>query len=163
MPKEPREQQQIDPLAAALAWVVPGLGHMFIGDIRRGVLLLVAIHLMMLTGLLIGGIDVVDRKDDRWWYLGQMLAGPIPVLVDRYHQSQKVVIRNGRTTKLAPPPPGEDVPFEPSLARVNELGTLFVTLAGMLNLMCIIDVVQHPKRERRHAAGVVGSVEARER
>lgn len=161
------EPQQLDPLAAILAWIVPGLGHIFIGERRRGLILMAGIHLMMATGLLIGGIDVVDRKEDRWWYLGEMMAGPIPVLVDRYHQSLKVEQRHPRTGRviLAAPSPQESPAYEPSLARVNELGTLFVTLAGMLNLMCIIDVAQHPKVERRRVEkpGVVGTVEARER
>jgi hypothetical protein len=161
------EPQQLDPLAAILAWLLPGLGHIAIGERRRGVILMIGIHLMMATGLLIGGIDVVDRVQDRWWYLGQVMAGPIPVLVDRYHQSLKVEQRHPRTGRAYRTAPGPDSnpPYEPSLARVNELGTLFVTLAGMLNLMCIIDVAQHPKKERRRepSTGVVGTVEARDR
>jgi hypothetical protein len=163
----PRDEDlMFDPVAAILAWVVPGLGHIIIGERTRGIVLLIAIHLMMATGLLIGGIDVVDSRADRWWYLGQVLAGPIPIAVDRHHQSLKV------TTRGLPdhPPPSASSPYEPSLARVNEIGTLFVTLAGMLNLMCILDVVQHPKpspaerRERlRKSKGVVGTMEARER
>jgi Family of unknown function (DUF6677) len=165
------EPQQLDPFAAVLAWVVPGLGHIAIGQRQRGLILMVSIHLMMAVGLFIGGIDVVDRKEDRWWYMGQVMGGPIPLLIDRYHQSLKVEKRHPRSGQvvLAAPGPGDNPAYEPSLSRVNELGTLFVTLAGMLNLMCIIDVAQHPKRqgerrvERPRDEGLVGTVEARDR
>lgn len=168
---KPATPQQLDPLAAILAWLVPGLGHVVIGQRQRGLILMVSIHLMMAVGLLIGGIDVVDRKEDRWWYMGEVMGGPIPLLIDRYHQSLKVEKRHPRSrqTVMAAPGPADNPKYEPSLARVNELGTLFVTLAGMLNLMCIIDVAQHPKREverrseRRQPEGVIGTVEARER
>jgi len=164
-----------DPFAAVLAWLVPGLGHIVIGQKERGLVILVAVHLMMATGLLVGGIDVVDKNEDRWWYMGEALAGPIPVLINKYHQKLKVEVRDPVTRRVVrkAPPPGDNPAYEPSLARVNEMGTLFVTLAGMLNLICIIDVVQHPPRNKRAADraddksarqdNLVGSVEARER
>jgi hypothetical protein len=37
-----------------------------------------------------------------------------------------------------------------SLGRVNELGTLFCTIAGMLNLIAVIDA---STRRGRHSAG----------
>jgi hypothetical protein len=127
--------------------------------------------------MLIGGVDVVDRKEDFVWFLGESLVGPLAFGVDAYqqnalkaydpdklaqgqfvkrsahpdevrviqpHQVSDKGARTTRTVNLAvfrPANPGERPPNSKSVGRVNELGTLFCTIAGMLNLICIIDAL----------------------
>lgn len=52
--------------------------------------------------------------------------------------------------------PGQLPPNITSLGRVNELGTLFCTVAGFMNLICIIDAAQLRRHKRvvRTATGV---------
>ena len=45
------------PGAAALAWLLPGLGHLALGERQRGLVLLVAISALYSAGLLIGSIS----------------------------------------------------------------------------------------------------------
>jgi hypothetical protein len=119
-------------VAAALsAWLVPGLGHILLGERRRGTILMLTLMLLWLAGLVIGGIGVIDHEQKWWWFCGQMLAAP-SVLVDWLR------------------PMVSDV--EASLGRVAEQGTLYVTLAGLLNLVAILDVLYRDPNDPRDRA-----------
>ncbi|KAA0213196.1 MAG: hypothetical protein DYG94_14260 [Leptolyngbya sp. PLA3] len=185
--------------AGILALLLPGAGHLYLRQTRRGVLAGVGVLGLFLGGLLIGGIDVVDRKEDRWWFLGQALVGPLTFAVDYYHQNmlkaypldpaevasgrvradrlaqlsrrtlmpgEKRVVKQvqiftptretdaqghpterlapGRSVKIAyaaPAGAGEGPPNTKSIGRMNELGMLSVTIAGMLNFIVILDAL----------------------
>lgn len=184
MPSPPEEP--IQPLAGLLALALPGCGHLFLRQYDRAFYAALGILGLFFGGLLIGGIDSVDSREDRIWFLGQALVGPIAFGVDYIHQSrfkgwaettQPEPNRQGavRTTyKIRSPYPGEELqrgpnPVDPnktalivvpsddpgalppsskSLARMNELGTLFTTLAGMLNLIVMLDAL-FPGRRRK--------------
>jgi len=141
------------PIGAAIAaWLLPGLGHVLLGQKRRGLLLLAAIGGLYVAGLLVGGIDVIDSRQDRLWYYGQFLAGPQTFVIDRVHQSMRTDAyqRWQRKTFGANRPPSPDYyPYSVSIARVNELGTLYCTMAGLLNLLAIIDVLFRMDKSRR--------------
>lgn len=126
-----------NPVAAVAAWAVPGLGHVILGQRRRGAILGASIGLLWIIGLLIGGIGVIDREDHPAWFLGQMLVGP-SLAVDVYHQ------------QLPPPLPGNNPPYTPSLARVNEQGVLYTALAGLLNLLAVLDVLYRDPADPRY-------------
>jgi hypothetical protein len=117
-----------NPTAALGAWLLPGLGHLLIGESRRGAILMVTIGAVWLGGLLIGGISVIDRKDHPAWFLGQMMLAP-SVGINIIHQN----------LRLPPPMPG-NARFEPSFGQVYEQGMLYTLLAGLLNLLAILDV-----------------------
>lgn len=140
-------QAQFNPLAALAAWLVPGLGHMLIGERRRGTILMSTILALWLAGTLIGGISVFDRVQHQFWYLGQMLIAPSIVLEITHNH----VLREGPGID---PDPRTDPVFQPSYGRVNEQGVLYTALAGLLNLLAIIDVVYRepgPRRPRLEA------------
>ena len=119
-------------IAAIAGWLVPGLGHWLIGDKPRGVILLIAILGLWLAGSLIGGLSVFDHKEHRMWFLGQMLIAPS--LAMDYTRGQ-MVERHGEPT------PGNDTGFSPAYARTHEQGLLYTSLAGLLNLLVMIDVL----------------------
>lgn len=128
--------EQAWPLTALLGWVLPGLGHWLIGERRRGVIVGITLLALFTSGLLIGSIDVVDRRHDTLWFIGQAFIGPYALAVDYYHT------RLDANDPPGPPAPGRAAPaYHRSLGRVNELGTLYCTLAGVLNLFAILDVV----------------------
>ncbi|MGD9693164.1 MAG: DUF6677 family protein [Phycisphaerales bacterium] len=148
--------ERAEPLAGALAFLLPGLGHLVLAQPRRAVLIFLGVIGLFTSGLLIGGIDVVDRRDDKWWFLGQALTGPVAFAVDHLHQSLKEPDpRTGRLLPPSPSAPGEKPPpYSVSIAKPNEIGALFCTLAGLLNLIAIIDASWHaprPRPEPRHA------------
>lgn len=163
-----------DPLAGLLAFALPGLGHIYRGETARGLLAAAGVLGLILSGCLIGGIDVIDRKEDRWWFVGQALAGPVVFGLDWVNQSQLKAWGQppaGGEARLRSGFPGEARTFDdasrrwvwrradnatpPStkaLAKVNEIGTLYVLCAGMMNLIITLDALlparPAPRRQR---------------
>lgn len=159
---DPAPEETFQPVAAVLAALLPGAGHFYLGEVQRGVLIAAGVLGMFFGGLLIGGIGVVDRRDNFIWFMGQALVGPVAFGVDAAHQSMFKVIDRGHPRPARPDEgrgaDGEIIyggtpPYVRSLGRVNELGTLFATIAGMMNLICIIDAAFYAPRARRRDAG----------
>lgn len=146
------------PLPMLAAIILPGLGHVVAGEVKRGVLAGAGVLGLFFGGLFIGGIDVVDSKEDSVWFYGQALVGPLAFGVDWAHQGRFKVIDAKGNLRSANPNEGRDPatgkivlggtpPNEKSLGKVNELGTLFATVAGMLNLVIILDA-GFPSRDK---------------
>ncbi|MCY2953959.1 MAG: hypothetical protein NTU53_18615 [Planctomycetota bacterium] len=124
------------PLVALAAWLLPGSGYLLIGQRARALTISITILLLFVLGLLIGGVKVVDPPAsytpnplkilfDKPWFVGQILAGPITLVT--------VAVGKDSDDRVA------SSSFHPSHARVNEIGTLYTAVAGMLNLLAIID------------------------
>src|SRR5690606_25947878 len=84
-PSHPRER--LDLLAGLVAAVLPGAGHIYLGEVRRGILAAAGVLGLFFGGMLLGGIDVIDSREDRLWFFVQALVGPVAVGVDWYHQN----------------------------------------------------------------------------
>jgi hypothetical protein len=123
---------EFNPQAAVLAWLWPGLGHIAIGQRRRGRLVMAGVLFLFIGGLLIGGLDAVDSREDRLWFLAQAMNGPIAFGANLLNQN---VIKTIQDQDLRLMTRG--------LARVNELGTLFIALAGLMNLVAVLDALHH--------------------
>ncbi len=141
---EPRFQ----PVAAILALILPGLGYVALGQIRRALYVGGAILGLIAGGLLVGGIDSIDSKEDPLWFGVQALAGPTTFGLDYLHQNH-FKITNAAGKKITPLPGsgakgGASAPSpRKGLSRINDVGMLYVALAGMLNLIAIIDCTWH--------------------
>lgn len=144
-------------LAAFLAWLVPGLGHIYQGRVAKGILFFVCIMSTFVYGLYLGGNSELGwgrvvyaswrPGDRRLPYLCQVCAGlpALPALVQASRvRSGKPPLANGF---MAPPwlgdraPQGEYTVNELHLAlhRFFELGTVFTMVAGFLNVLAIYD------------------------
>jgi len=153
-PTQHADRTEMDPLAGILAVLFPGAGHWYQGQVRRALLVAGGVLGLFAGGLLIGGIDVVDSRQDRLWFFGQVLVGPVALGTDYLHQHH-VKALDPTTRQPRSPKPGEVVdpssgewitgpagsvaPSSKSLGKMNEIGTLYCTVAGMLNLIVIID------------------------
>jgi hypothetical protein len=134
-------------LVALAAWAVPGLGYGLIGDWARGLTVGITVILMFVGGLLIGGVRALEPPLDakgeypsfdpgrlksevreKPWYVAQVLTGPLGI------GSSYVSAWAGRPPTADGRPPGDL-----SHARVNEIGVLYTAVAGMLNLLAMID------------------------
>ncbi len=172
----PKDPIGFAPVAGALAILFPGAGHIALKQTARGLYIALGILGLFISGLLIGGIDAIDRREDFVWFIGQGLVGPLAFAVDYHHQNNiKVVDPNSGLRRSAGPheirhpssgeailvrspedgspmrfrdprdgqtrmsTPADRPPNTKSLGRMNELGTLFITIAGMLNLIAILD------------------------
>lgn len=167
----PPVKEGFQPHALIAAAAFPGAGHIVLGDPKRGLCIALGVLGLFFGGIFLGGIDVIDSKEDRVWFLGQACVGPIAFGVDYVHQNH-FKVRDPGTNKLRSARPDEgrgpggtpqrlevapvanapSVPTEPpnrkSIGKVNELGTLFAAIAGMLNLIAIIDAAYPTVRHR---------------
>ena len=127
--------------AAVATWALPGLGHILIGHAKRGLILMITIGLLWVGGLAIGGIHVIDSRS--YWFLCQMLVAP-SLAANQIHKQLPLASpddptpRNGRT-------------HQPGFGRVHEQGTLYTALAGLLNLLAILDVLYREAEDPRDA------------
>lgn len=129
------------PLGAILGWVFPGLGHIAGGNAKRGFCAMAGVLVLFLGGLLVGGVDCVDRKEDRLWFFGQAGCGPIAFAAS---YANDALLKSGEAAPMIEMPsyPGQPEVFVSSykgLAHANEFGTLFVFLAGLLNICVLLD------------------------
>jgi hypothetical protein len=138
---------QFTPAAALLAWLWPGLGHISLGERKRGLFIMIGVLFLFLGGVLIGGIDSVDRRDDRLWFLAQALCGPIALVVDFANQALLEPLPQNVGDRYLRGEPATLRRLElTGLSRVNEMGTLFSALAGLMNLAVILDALHSKPR-----------------
>src|SRR4051812_17588099 len=133
------------PVVALAGWVLPGLGYWLIGQRGRALACGVTILVVFLGGILIAGVRVVQAPDmngpgntfqrilQRPWFIGQVLTGPMGITA--------AVISD----KLAASPNYREIETK---ARLAEIGTLYTAVAGMLNLLTIIDASHRAGRVR---------------
>jgi hypothetical protein len=62
-------------LALPVAWLIPGLGHMLIGERLRGIVFLIVIHGLFAFGMLVAGIRAINPSEQPIWTYTQFLAG----------------------------------------------------------------------------------------
>ncbi len=126
------DPETFQPVAAILAYLFPGLGYLYLGRTTRALALASGVLALTVGGLLIGGIDVVDKQADVWWFIPQAGIGPLAFFVDWL-----------RRAPLA-------AQVTTSLARVNEVGILYVVMAGMINAIAVVDCAWNsPARKPR--------------
>lgn len=148
----PKPRPAFDPIAGVLAIIFPGAGHFYRGEPKRALGIAAGVLGLFFGGMLIGGIDVIDSKEDRLWFVGQAMVGPIALVTDQIYQNAIKV--NG---ELPEPVAGQTPRATRSLGKVNEIGTLYATIAGMLNLIVILDAFLPPARVRREEDAIVAS------
>ena len=119
--------------AIVLGWLLPGLGHVSVGQKRRGFLIMGGALFLVFCGTLVGGIDAVDHNKDGLWFIAQVWCGPVVVGIDLLNQ-----------TFIAPLPIADKVTLV-GLSHANEMGTLFIAMAGLMNFVVLLDVI-HAKR-----------------
>lgn len=168
-----RHAPRVDIVGGALALVLPGLGHLVRGERARGIRIFAGTMGLFLCGLLIGGIDVVDRREDRMWFVAQAAVGPLAFGVDYVHQTSFKGVDPVTRQRRSPGPreviggdgviraaeEGEGPRSRKSVGKVNELGTLFCAVAGMLNVIVFIDAL-FPGRPKRGQRGRSGGITA---
>ena len=106
-------------LVALLGWWIPGGGHLLIGRVKHAIIIFVSVSLAFLLGIYIASIAVLDPVNDVLWYWAQILNSPLVILLARIAQNNQLVC----------------------FARPREIGQIYTAVAGMLNLLAIINAV----------------------
>ena len=130
-----RNPQVRIPLAGLLAWLLPGAGHLFIGERARGLIVLVVIGVTFWAGVSIGGIKTtVDPYGRSLWFMGQICAGG--------HALASWAL--GTQVGAAP---GEDASRLIAYGRAEEVAVIYTAICGMLNVLLILDVLARAERQ----------------
>ena len=117
-----REKQTLFMLAVGLlSWLVPGAGHFVLKEKERSIIIFVTIMLTFCVGIYIGSIGVINLYGATPWYVvgAQVMNSPMVLVL-------------GRMT--------DDVAY-PVHGWPNEIGQIYTSTAGLLNLLCIVNAV----------------------
>jgi hypothetical protein len=155
------------PVVALAGWLVPGGGYWLLGQRARAVTVGLTVTAIFVLGLLIGGVRVlqVPLYDDRGqpngnrllseiaakpWSITQILNGPLGVAGGAASVWASREVRTpGRQYGTGEPRGAK------SYSRVNDIAVLYTAVAGMLNLLAIIDAAYratHPDPQTQAAA-----------
>ena len=117
-------------LAALLALALPGLGHAFAGERRKGLAFFAIVAVTFGTGLLLGGrLPVADAS--RPWTVVAAAAARGAGLLDAGAR----LLGAGRGPDRDPPPS----------APAREYGDAYLQSAAAMNLLLVVDVVARPR------------------
>ncbi len=106
-------------LVGLAGWVVPGGGYFLLKETRRAVIIFVTIVLTFVLGIYIGSIGVIDPIGARLWYFVQMMNSPFVAIIGRFTAGGGYLV----------------------YGRPNEMGQIYTSIAGLLNLLCIVNSV----------------------
>jgi hypothetical protein len=137
-------------LAAFLAWLIPGAGHLYQGRTTKGLLFMICILGTFFYGLILGDGKVVYASlrpgDLRLPYVCQVGAGlpALPAMIEAYRaRNNKAPLFGGMMVppRLAQNNDGVDelAQWHRYLNRNFELGTVYTMIAGLLNVLVIYD------------------------
>jgi hypothetical protein len=122
------------PTAGLLAWLIPGMGHVYLGFRRRGLILLVTITLTFWMGVAIGGVrGTVDPNNRRAWFVAELCAGVNTIAALYIHNSL------GMVPKAEPNRSGTQAYVGHWLSV--DVGIHYAGVAGLLNVLVILDAV----------------------
>lgn len=120
--------------AALLAWILPGLGHWWIGERARGVVLFLVIVITFWGGVAISGIrSAVQPSENGAWIAAQLCAGPQAFAA--LHLSNQMKTRS-------------DEQLYKAMWPAATIGVVYAGVAGLLNLLVIVDVLARAESRR---------------
>ena len=103
-------------VVALLAWAIPGAGHFAIKENKRGIIIFITITITFLAGIYVGSIGIIGTSP---WYAAQLITSPVVAYL------ANIASAGG---------------YE-SYGKPSDIGLIYTTIAGMLNLLCIISAV----------------------
>jgi len=106
-------------ITGLLAWLVPGSGYWLLKEKKRAIIIFAAILLTFCTGLYIGSIGVIDPVGAKPWYAAQIMNSPLVALLGK-------ITAGGAYCVYGKP---------------NEIGQIYTSISGLLNLLCIVNTV----------------------
>jgi|694.fasta_scaffold00031_34 hypothetical protein len=163
-------------LAALLAWLLPGLGHYYQGRHFKARIYFASIMICLVLGLVVSGGRCVyaswNGVEKRWQYLlqsGNALPA-VPAAIQAWRKSgNKAPFFEGWFFEQGQPAPfaaprdtGQLDKWHYDTASGFELGTLYVMIAGLLNVLAIYDAYSGPLPPPHHAKKKKGEDEKAE-
>lgn len=132
MTKRKRKDEQVERAPSAVgavicAWLLPGLGHWWVGHRVRGVIIFVVITITFWTGVAVAGVrSAAAPRENGAWVAAQLCMGP--QALGAMYVSNELRARPDEQTYKAPWP-------------ASSIGVVYAGVAGLLNLVVILDVL----------------------
>ena len=126
-----------------LGWLVPGWGHWRIGEKRRGITSGVVILAAFILGAVLSNREASSKELHPYSFYAQAMVGggALSVLYVAPPDLSKVILSPAAAIDKPQPVP-----------RFNDAGILFCNIAGLLNLLLLLDLVDRmvePKPKAR--------------
>lgn len=133
------------PMAGVLSWVLPGLGHFLIGEGRRGLILMVTITVAFWSGVAIGGVrGTVNPEKRLGWFLAELGTGGNTLAAYALSHAESRI----RAAKDAAMEKQRGALYLGHWRSVD-VGVVYASVAGLLNLLVILDAVGRAGRKSR--------------
>lgn len=124
-------------VTGVLAWLVPGLGHLYIGQRARGIVCLVTVTATFWTGVAIGGVpQTVNPEQRRLWFAAQLCTAGNAL--SAYAITPLVTTETARNPRAVDAVPASGRPAHWMSA---DIGVHYTGVAGLLNLLVIFDAL----------------------
>lgn len=123
--------------AGLLTWIIPGLGHLLLGQRSLALVFWIAISVPYLAGVAIGGVmNSVNPRTNGWLFLAEMGVGGYTV---PFYFASQAVERHIAAEQRA----GRDVDLTQYVAYYPEsdVAQIYLSTAGLLNLLAILDAI----------------------
>ncbi|MHC4540716.1 MAG: DUF6677 family protein, partial [Planctomycetota bacterium] len=106
-------------IVGLVGWLVPGGGHAVLREKRHAIVIFVTIVAMFVIGLYIGSIGVINPAGAKPWYLAQVLNSPAVAALGHVATTGDYAV----------------------YGKPSEIGQIYTSIAGLLNLLCIVNAV----------------------
>ena len=106
-------------LVVLAGWFLPGGGYLVLKETSRALIIFVMIVTIFAAGIYIGSIGVVDWVGAKLWFIVQMANSPLVAIIGSYTKGGGF----------------------PVFGRPNEMGQIYTSTSGLLNLLCIVNSV----------------------
>lgn len=114
--------------AGFLAWLIPGLGHIYLGERKRGFIFLVTIAATFWSGVAIGGVrGTVQPHQHTAWFMAQVNSGGHALAAYGLHKSMGMA-------------QGKPWPYVGHWLSID-IGIVYTAVAGLLNVLIIMDAL----------------------
>jgi hypothetical protein len=135
-------------IAAVLAWLVPGLGHLYQGRIGKGILFAVCILGLFLFGFRQGDWRIVyfrwDKQEWRWHYWAQLGAGAVALPALAYKPEWRTWLPAQVRNFEVQPTNAELDNLHREYGNEIDIATVYTVIAGLLNILVIYDAFAGP-------------------
>ena len=114
-----------------LSWLIPGAGYLWLKERKRAVIIFVAVSVIFCIGLYVGSIGVIDPYGSWPWYTAQMMSSPVVAVIGH------ISVGGGY----------------PVYGRPREIGQIYTGIAGLLNLLCLVNAVYLAHMNKTESTG----------
>lgn len=106
-------------IVGLLGWIIPGAGHFAINKKKHAFIIFFAIIITFTIGLYLGSIAVIDPVGAKTWFAAQLMNSPAVAILGYISEKGRYYV----------------------YARPAEIGQIYTSITGLLNLLCIVNAV----------------------